>query len=166
MKYAEIREVDISNGKGIRTSIFVQGCTHNCIGCFNPETHDFKGGTEYTEVTQNALFGASEPSYIHGLSILGGEPLHPLNTDYVGLLAHDFKVRFPNKDIWLWTGYEFEDIKDRAYHVLVNIDVLVDGLFVEELKDSRLKYCGSSNQRVINVKESLKQDKVILLSTH
>ena len=162
MRYAKIRKMDISNGEGIRTSIFVQGCGFRCRGCFNQETHDFNGGMEYTEDVQNALFEASKPFYIVGLSILGGEPLHPSNVDSVALLIHDFKSMFPNKNVWVWTGYTYEYILEHYYHALINMDVLIDGKFELDKRDIKLKFRGSSNQRLIDVQESLKQNKVIL----
>ena len=162
MRYSKIRKMDISNGVGIRTSIFVQGCEFNCRGCFNQETHDFNGGMEFTEDVQNALFYASSPFYIVGLSILGGEPLHPLNVDSVALLIRDFKTMFPNKNVWVWTGYTYEYTLEHYPHVLGNIDVLVDGRFEEDKADYRLKFRGSSNQRLVDVQESLKQNKVVL----
>lgn len=164
MRYNKIRKMDISNGKGVRVSIFVQGCTFNCQGCFNPETHDFNGGKEFTEKTFSTLMNLCNNPNIKGLSILGGEPLHSNNVDEVFHIAATFKEKFPNKDIWLWTGFKFEDaIKDsKRKFILRNIDVLVDGQFEEDKKDLTLKWRGSSNQRVIDCKKSLAENKVIL----
>jgi anaerobic ribonucleoside-triphosphate reductase activating protein len=152
MRYNTIRQLDIANGPGARISIFVQGCAFNCPGCFNTVARDFEGGKEFTEDTVQNLLNLAEPSYISGLSILGGEPLHPRNREEVIRLAKKFKEVYPNKTVWLWTGYLFEEIADLLPGS--GIDVVVDGRFVEELKDLRLKYRGSSNQRVIDCKAS------------
>ena len=162
MRYNKIRKMDISNGPGVRVSIFMQGCTFNCKNCFNPETHDFCGGKEFTDETINRVLELCEKDHIVGLSILGGEPMHPKNIEGTTKLAKRFKERFPNKTIWSWTGFLFDrDLKDKE--VMNYIDVLVDGQYKDELHDFRLKYRGSSNQRVIDVKESLKQNKTVLL---
>ena len=162
MRYHKIRKMDISDGPGVRVSIFMQGCTFNCKNCFNPETHDFCGGKEFTDETIKRVLELCEKDYIVGLSILGGEPMHPKKIEGTTKLAKAFKEKFPNKTIWSWTGFLFDrDLKDKE--VMKYIDVLVDGQYKDELHDFRLKYRGSSNQRVINVKESLKQKKTILL---
>ena len=162
MRYHKIRKMDISDGPGVRVSIFMQGCTFNCKNCFNPETHDFCGGKEFTDETINRVLELCEKDHIVGLSILGGEPMHPKNIEGTTKLAKRFKERFPNKTIWSWTGFLFDrDLKDKE--VMNYIDVLVDGQYKDELHDFRLKYRGSSNQRVIDVKESLKQNKTVLL---
>jgi anaerobic ribonucleoside-triphosphate reductase activating protein len=160
MRYNTIRQLDIANGPGCRISIFVQGCTFNCPGCFNTVARDFEGGKEFTDQTMQLLLELAEPSHVSGLSILGGEPLHPRNREEVIRLARKFKEKYPDKTVWLWTGYlieeVFEDLADSE------IDVVVDGKFVEELKDLRLKYRGSSNQRVIDLKETLRTGDIIL----
>ncbi len=160
MRYSSIRQLDIANGPGCRVSLFVQGCSFHCPGCFNPGTQDFEGGKEFTQQTLDALFALAEPSHISGLSILGGEPLHPKNRAEVIRLAREFKSRYPDKNIWLWTGYQLEDVFEDL--VDSEIDIIVDGRFVEDLKDLRLKYRGSSNQRVINLKETLRTGDLIL----
>ena len=161
MRYHKIRKMDISDGPGIRVSIFMQGCTFNCKNCFNPETHDFCGGKEFTDETINRVLELCEKDHIVGLSILGGEPMHPLNIEGTTKLAKRFKEKYPNKTIWSWTGFLFDrDLKDKE--VLKYIDVLVDGQYKDELHDFRLKYRGSSNQRVIDVKKSLEKKEVIL----
>lgn len=161
MRYNKIRKMDISNGPGVRVSIFMQGCCFHCKNCFNPETHDFKGGKEFNEKTIETVLNLCNQDYIIGLSILGGEPLHPKNIEASTLLAKEFKKKYPNKSIWIWSGFLFDqDLKDKE--ILNYIDVLVDGQFKEELHNPLLKWCGSSNQRVIDVKASLKNDKVIL----
>ena len=160
MRYNKIRKMDISNGPGVRVSIFMQGCTFNCKECFNPETHDFNGGEEFNEEVIQEVLKLSEDDTIVGLSILGGEPMHPNNIEGTTKLAKAFKEKFPNKTIWAWTGFLFDrDLKDKE--VLKYIDVLVDGQFVQEKKDLRLKYSGSSNQRVIDVQKSLKENKIV-----
>jgi anaerobic ribonucleoside-triphosphate reductase activating protein len=152
MRYNTIRQLDIANGPGCRVSIFVQGCEFGCPGCFNTIARDFDGGTEFTSQTIEAILAIAEPSHISGLSILGGEPLHPRNRRDVLDLARKFKEKYPEKTVWVWTGFLWEDVASD----LINseVDVVVDGRFVEALKDYRLPYCGSSNQRVINVKAS------------
>ena len=158
MRYNKIRQMDISNGPGVRVSIFMQGCTFNCKNCFNPETHDFKGGKDLDDKSINKLIDLSNHEYISGLSILGGEPLHPKNIDGTTKLAKIYKETYPDKNIWVWTGYKFDDeiLKDKE--IFKYIDVLVDGQFKEELYSPILKWKGSSNQRVIDVKKSLKQN--------
>ena len=162
MRYNKIRKMDISNGPGVRVSIFMQGCTFNCKNCFNPETHDFNSGKEFNDEVINRVLELCDNENIKGLSILGGEPMHPKNIDGTTKLTEMFKKRFPNKDIWIWTGFLFDrDLKDKD--VLKNIDVLVDGQYVEELHNPTLKWRGSSNQRVIDVQKSLKNNKIILI---
>lgn len=159
MRYNTIRQLDIANGPGCRVSIFIQGCHFNCPGCFNTVARDFKGGTEFTSQTVEVILAIAEPAHISGLSILGGEPLNPINREGVLELAKKFKEVYPDKTVWLWTGYLWEDVAEDLLDSAV--DVVVDGLFVEELKDLRLKYRGSSNQRVISVKGSTR-DSIIL----
>ena len=160
MRYNKIRKMDISNGPGVRVSIFMQGCTFHCKNCFNPETHDFMGGEEFTEDTIDQVLKLCENENVEGLSILGGEPMHPMNIEGTTELAKKFKEKFPNKNLWVWTGFLFDrDLQNKE--VLKYIDVLVDGQYVDELRDPRLKYNGSSNQRVIDVQNSVKQGKVI-----
>ena len=162
MRYNKIRKMDISNGPGVRVSVFMQGCTFNCKNCFNPETHDFRGGKEFTDETINKILELCDKDYIVGLSILGGEPMHPKNIEGTTKLAKAFKERYPNKTIWAWTGFLFDrDLKDKE--VMRYIDVLVDGQYKDELHEFRLKWCGSSNQRVIDVKQSLDKKDVVLL---
>lgn len=161
MRYNKIRKMDISNGEGIRVSIFMQGCSFNCEGCFNKETHDFNSGIEFTNDTINRILELSSKDYIVGLSILGGEPLHPKNIEGTTLLAKKFKERYPDKTIWVWSGFLFDkDLKDKE--ILKYIDVLIDGQFKIDLYSPKLKWKGSSNQRVIDVKESLKNNTTVL----
>ena len=161
MRYHKIRRMDIANGEGIRVSIFMQGCAFHCKNCFNPETWDFDGGIEFTDDTIQEVLDLCDRSEVAGLSILGGEPMHPQNIEGTTKLAKAFKERFPNKNIWVWTGFLMDrDLKGKE--VLNYIDVLVDGQFVEELHNPLLKWKGSSNQRVIDVQESLKKNKIVL----
>ena len=161
MRYNKIRKMDISNGPGVRVSIFFQGCAFHCKNCFNPETWDFKGGNEFTDETIEEILTLCEDDSIAGLSMLGGEPWHPLNVEGTTKLAKAFKEKFPDKTIWSWSGFTFEDYLSKQEGIKY-VDVIVDGRFVEELKDPRLKYMGSSNQRAIDVTKSLKSGKVVL----
>ena len=170
MNYANIKKYDIANGPGVRVSLFVSGCTHHCPGCFNPETWDFNYGEPFDSDVINEILEALEPTYIRGFSLLGGEPFEYKNQTGLLPLLKEIKNRFPNKDIWCYTGYDFETdiLEDMAkkwsetYEMLSYIDVLVDGEFVEAKKDLALRFRGSSNQRIIQVQESLQQNRVIL----
>lgn len=162
MKYNKIRKMDISNGPGVRVSIFMQGCAFHCENCFNKETWDFNGGTDFTEETIKKVLDLCDKDYIVGLSILGGEPMHPNNIDGTTALAKAFKEKFPNKNLWVWSGYLFDkDLKDKE--VLKYIDVLVDGQFINNLHNPTLKWKGSSNQRVIDVQKSLKNNEICII---
>ena len=159
-RYNKIRKMDISNGPGVRVSVFMQGCTFNCKNCFNPETHDFNGGKEFTDDTINEILNLCNNSCIAGLSILGGEPLHNKNIDASTKLAKAFKEKYPDKSIWIWTGFNFEDyVMDKE--ITKYADFIVDGQFEEDKKNPKLLYSGSSNQRVINVKKTMKKGKVV-----
>lgn len=160
MRYNKIRKMDISNGPGVRVSVFVQGCDFHCFNCFNPETHDLKGGKEFTENVMLKILELCDKDYMEGLSILGGDPMHPKNREGTKKLAKLFKEKFPNKSIWMWTGFLFDQVKDEE--ALKYVDVLVDGQYVDKLHDPTLKYSGSTNQRVIDVQASLKKNKIIL----
>ena len=162
MKYNKIRKMDISNGPGVRVSIFMQGCAFHCENCFNKETWDFNGGTDFTKETIKKVLDLCDKDYIVGLSILGGEPMHPNNIDGTTALAKAFKEKFPNKNLWVWSGYLFDkDLKDKE--VLKYIDVLVDGQFINNLHNPTLKWKGSSNQRVIDVQKSLKNNEICII---
>lgn len=170
MKYAEIKKYDIANGTGVRVSLFVSGCRHQCKNCFNQIAWDFNYGKEFDLKVQKELIEALKYDYITGLSLLGGEPLEPENQR--GLVSFLKKVKevYPNKTIWCYSGFIFEtEIKKGRAHIectdelLSYLDVLVDGRFVEELKDITLKFRGSSNQRLIDVKASLEFEETILL---
>ena len=163
MRYNLVRKMDISNGPGVRVSVFMQGCEFHCKNCFNAETWDFKGGKEFTDETIEAIINLCKQEHITGLSILGGEPMHPVNIDGTTELAKAFKEECPDKNLWIWTGYLFDkDLKDKD--VLKYVDVIVDGQYVDDLHDPTLKWKGSSNQRVIDVKKSLESKEVVLLS--
>ena len=160
MRYNKIRKMDIADGPGVRVSIFLQGCTFNCKNCFNPETHDFKGGQEFTDETIEEVLNLCDKEFITGLSILGGEPMHPLNIKGTIKLAKAFKERYPDKTILSWSGFLIDNIVDKE--ILNYLDVLVDGQYVDELHNPTLKWCGSENQRVIDVKKTLKKGEVVL----
>ena len=165
MNYAEIKPCDIANGIGVRVSIFVSGCTHHCKGCFNEITWDFNYGKKFTVNTISNILELLSKSYISGLSILGGEPFEYKNQVSVNQLVQAVKSTFPKKDIWIYTGYSWEDniLKTSlSQSILHKIDVLVDGEFIESLKDISLKFCGSSNQRIIDVRKSIGSNKVML----
>ena len=161
MRYNIIRQLDIANGPGTRVSIFIQGCEFGCPGCFNKVARDFSGGKEFTDQTMDLLLELTKPDYISGLSLLGGEPLHPQNRQATLDLVKKFKSVYPNKNVWVWTGFLWEEVASDV--IGSGIDVLVDGRFVEELKDLRLKYRGSSNQRVIKVNESTADNVTLIL---
>lgn len=171
MNYCEIKYFDIANGPGVRTSLFVSGCTHHCKGCFNEMAWDFNSGKEYTTDVEGEIISSLSPSFIAGLTILGGEPMEVRNQSGVAGLVKRIKADLPEKSIWLFSGYTFEELLDISnsrcngeftMDILNNIDVLVDGKFVLELKDLSLKFRGSSNQRIIDMKRSLAENRVVL----
>ena len=170
MNYASIKKYDVANGVGVRVSLFVSGCTHRCKGCFNAEAWDFGYGSPFTEETQEEILAASDKPYIAGLSLLGGEPFEPCNQRALLPLLAAYRKRFPDKTVWCYTGYTFDrDLLagGRAHceateEMLSRIDVLVDGEFVESLKDLKLRFRGSSNQRIIDVPRSLREGVVRL----
>ena len=158
MNYASIRKCDIANGEGVRVSLFVSGCTHHCKGCFNEEAQDFNYGEPFTAEIEAELFDALEPSHIAGLTILGGEPMEPSNQVALLPFLRRFREKFGNtKTLWIYTGCTIEQLKDNSSRwytdvtseILEITDVLVDGPFIEELKDISLQFRGSSNQRII-----------------
>lgn len=160
MRYAEIKTVEVANGTGIGTSLFVQGCNRHCKGCFNPETWDFAGGKVWSNVEKNYILHLLEKPFRNRLSILGGEPLEVENIKEVTDLVKEVKRRFGNtKRIWLYTGNLFEDVKH--LEVVKYLDVMVDGEFVVDLKNISLSFRGSENQRLIDVQKSLKKGKVV-----
>ena len=170
MYYGEIKKCDIANGEGVRVSLFVSGCTHHCPGCFNQDTWDFDYGKEYTQETEEEILNALAPDYINGLSLLGGEPFEPQNQAVLVELLRKVKERYPRKNIWCYSGYLFDkellsESRARCEYtdeMLSMLDVLVDGRFVETLKDIRLVFRGSSNQRVIDVQKSLEAGEIVL----
>lgn len=177
MRYAQIRSMDISNGEGVGVSLFVQGCDRHCFNCFNSETWDFNGGKEWTEEAKNKFMELIDRPYIRRISVLGGDPLAEQNLDEVLSLIKEIRISFPKKSIWLYTGYELSEIiKQEQYEkvsgipsvwskrwkIISNIDVLVDGEYIDEQKDLTLKWRGSKNQNCIDVKKSLAQNKMVL----
>ena len=170
MNYAEIKYCDIANGVGVRTSLFVSGCTHHCKGCFNKDTWDFDYGRVFDEETEKDILKSLEPSYIQGLTLLGGEPFEPVNQRALVPFLEKVKEQFPGKDIWCYTGYTLEQLQGESRgrcevtdRMLELIDVLVDGEFAESLYDISLTFRGSSNQRIINVPLTLKSGNVVLM---
>lgn len=171
MNYALVRENDIANGPGVRTSLFVSGCRHHCKGCFNPETWSFDYGLPFTQAEIDRIIKASLPQHVDGLTLLGGEPFEPENRPMLIELLRQFKENVPNKTVWCYTGFSFEndllpkccDENENISELLALIDVLVDGKFVEELKSSALLFRGSSNQNIIDVKASLSSHSLIPL---
>lgn len=159
MRYGAVKTCDIANGEGVRTSLFVSGCTHCCKGCFQPETWDFNYGDEFTIVAEDQIIDTLAPHYIDGLTVLGGEPFEPSNQEVLAPFLERVKGLYPDKTIWAYTGDVYEDLTDPQSkrrtactdRLLSCIDVLVDGPFVEELKDITLRFKGSSNQRVIDL---------------
>lgn len=164
MKFIKIKDNDIANGVGVTMSLWTQGCPHHCKGCFNIETWDFNKGKEFTESDLKYIFDNINKNNIdRDLSILGGEPLCPQNLEGVINLCKEFKSVYPNKKIYLWTGYTLEEFNEIQKSILNHIDVIVDGKFIEEKRNLSLKFRGSTNQRVINVKETLKNNKITLM---
>lgn len=169
MNYAAIKKTDVANGPGIRVSLFVSGCTHHCPGCFNAETWDFSYGQPYTEETEEEILAAAGQSYIRGVSILGGEPFEPSNRGSVLGLLTKLRERYPQKDIWCYTGYTYdkdllrwiEEGQENVLPLLEKIDVLVDGEFVEAKKNLKLKFRGSENQRIIDVPASMAGKEIV-----
>lgn len=151
MNYAEIKKVDIANGPGVRVSLFVSGCRNHCKGCFNPETWDFDYGRPFTRETEDEIIEALRPSWIQGLSILGGEPTEEENAAVLIPFLKRVRAVLPDKDIWLYSGYTYEALLDKE--ILTLVDVLVDGPFLLELKDAGLAFRGSRNQRIIDLRE-------------
>ena len=148
------------NGDGLRVVLWVSGCTHKCKNCQNPITWDICGGLEFDEAAESELISALAKPYISGITFSGGDPLHPENRKEIARLIRLVKEKFPQKTIWLYTGFSWEEIKDEEYIPL--IDILVDGKFIEELKDVKLHWVGSSNQRVIDVKKTLASGEIVL----
>ena len=181
MNYAAVKKTDIANGVGVRVSLFVSGCTHHCRECFNPETWNFEYGEPFTENVEEELLQALEPAHIKGLTLLGGEPMEPDNQRALVPFLRKVKERFPNKTIWCYTGYTLEsdllgtvpDLSGRigrarcevTEELLHMLDILVDGEFRIEQKDIRLRFRGSSNQRILDMKASMREQKAVLAGT-
>lgn len=179
MRYNQIRECDIANGDGIGIALFVQGCHFRCPGCFNSETWDFNDGKEWTDKIQNKFIELAKKPYIKRISILGGEPLAKNNLNGVLKLVNQIRLLLPKKTIWLYSGYTWEQLfEDDNFDIegsicenqtrraiVLSTDVFVDGRYIEEQRDIALKWCGSSNQRVIDVQKSLKKREVVLWDT-
>lgn len=171
MNYAKIKKMDVADGPGVRVSLFVSGCTHHCKGCFNRETWDFEYGQPYTDATIEEILEALEPTYVQGFTALGGEPFEPENQGEVLKTLKAIREKYPTKDIWCYTGYTLEsDIfkwieegNETAREMLECIDVLIDGEFEVEKRNLMLKFRGSDNQRLIDVKKTLATGKTILM---
>ena len=177
MRYASIRKTDVSNGLGIGISLFVQGCHFHCYNCFNQCTWDFNGGKEWNNDIKEKFLSLLKKDHIQRVSILGGEPLADENVSDIYSLIYDIRDKYPNKKIWMFSGYRFDDIMYEGLHIYSDnyednsnnkiisarlystlmLDVLVDGLYIDKLRDMKLKWKGSSNQRVINIKETYKK---------
>lgn len=184
MRYASIRNLDISNGEGVGVSLFVQGCDRHCFNCFNPNTWDFNGGKEWTEETKNKFIKLIDRPYINRISVLGGEPLAEQNLNEVLSLIKEIRISLPDKTIWLYTGFRWnyimnyqpvetddfdyieesynDGLMEKRKRIISLCDVVIDGEYIDEQKDLTLKWRGSKNQRVIDVKQSLAQNKMVL----
>lgn len=161
MNYAKITAADIANGSGVRVTLWTQGCNHHCSGCQNPTTWDAAAGIPFVEDTMQELLDLIRPNYIRGLTFSGGDPLFVQNRLIVGYICERVRKEFGDaKDIWMWTGYEWDDIKDWDH--LKYVDVLVDGPYIEAQRDISLPWAGSRNQRVIDVKQSMKKNEIVL----
>lgn len=169
MNYADIKRIDVANGEGVRVSLFVSGCNHHCKGCFNECAWDFNYGNKFTDENIDEVINYLNHDHIEGLTLLGGEPLEYVNQEGILPLVKRVKEKFPNKNIWCYTGFDFEkDVvgkmskdNETTKELLNYIDVMVDGKFEEDKKNLKLKFRGSSNQRIIDVKESLKEHRVV-----
>ena len=160
MRYHNITKDDMLNGDGLRVVLWVAGCTHHCKECQNPITWDINGGLEFDDAAKKEIFDELDKSYVSGITFSGGDPLHPANRDAVLELAKEIKQKYPKKTIWLYSGFEWEEINDLP--IVPYLDVMVDGRFKIELLDPQLYWKGSSNQRVIDVQATLKSGKVVL----
>ena len=169
MNYADIKKIDVANGEGVRVSVFVSGCNHHCKGCFNQCAWDFNYGKEFSEKEEQQIIEYMNHDYISGLSLLGGEPLEPRNQEGLLPLVKKVKEKFPNKNIWCYTGFDFEkDVvgkmakdNETTRELLKYIDVIVDGKFEEDKRDLKLQFRGSSNQKIVDVKKSLQTGQIV-----
>ena len=171
MKYGRIFYYDIANGAGVRTALFVSGCRHHCKECFNPETWSFDYGEEYTKTVEDQILDSLKPGYVEGISLLGGEPMEPENQPSVRGLIERVHEEYPEKNIWMYSGYTWEELTDETNKrchtkdtdaILSGIDILVDGEFMIDKKNISLRFRGSENQRLIDVKETLKNGEIVL----
>ena len=179
MNYASIREMDISNGESIGVALFVQGCHFHCKNCFNSETWDFNGGKEWTEDIKNKFLKLIDKPYINRISILGGEPLADENVENILKLVNEIRISFPNKNIWIYSGYTFEEMQllskgldqesmrfnkynKMRQDILKSCDVLVDGRYIDSERDITLKWRGSKNQRIIDLKKTYQEKRIVL----
>lgn len=164
MNYAKITKHDIANGRGVRVVLWVSGCSHHCTGCQNPDTWDDDYGSRFEASDLSDIITLLREDWISGLTLSGGDPLKPSNVDMCTIVAACAKSNVPNKDIWCWTGYTWDEIiaREDCKYILQYIDVLVDGEFIQDKYDISLKWRGSSNQRVIDVKKSLQAGEVVL----
>jgi anaerobic ribonucleoside-triphosphate reductase activating protein len=160
MRYHNITKDDMLNGDGLRVVLWVAGCTHHCKECQNPITWDINGGLEFDEAAKKEIFDELDKSYVSGITFSGGDPLHPQNRQPVFELAKEIKEKYPRKTVWLYSGFEWEEIKDLP--IIPYLDVMVDGRFKLELLDTQLHWKGSSNQRVIDVPATLKSGEVVI----
>lgn len=173
MNYAEIKNCDIANGEGVRVSLFVSGCRRHCKGCFNAVAWDFSYGKPFDEAVREHILELLKPDYIAGLTLLGGDPFEPENQRALLPFVKQVKQTYPQKNIWCFTGYTYSDggiaepevQTEVTRELLAHIDILVDGRFMEERKDIRLKFRGSSNQRIIDVKQSISSGSIVLYLT-
>ncbi len=169
MNYAVIRQCDVANGPGVRVSLFVSGCTHHCRGCFNAEAWDFDFGQPFTEETEDYILKLLAPDYIAGMTLLGGEPLEPQNQERLLPFIRRVRACYPDKSVWCFSGYDFEkDILERMMpqnkvtrELIPLFDILVDGRYVEEKRNLSLKFRGSENQRILDVRKSLEAEKAV-----
>ena len=160
MNYIRIDSDDMNNGEGFRVVLWVAGCNHHCLNCHNPETWNEKAGRPFTEETKEELFKLLSKDYIDGLTLSGGDPLFPNNRELLTELCKEVKEKFPNKNIWCWTGYLYEQVKDLP--IMEYIDVLVDGPYIDSQRDITLNWKGSPHQRVIDVQKTRKENKIVL----
>lgn len=169
MNYSLIRNCDIANGPGVRVSLFVSGCTRHCPGCFQPETWDFSYGEPFTLKTQMEILQLLKPNYIDGLTVLGGEPFEPCNQSSLLPFVETVRKEYPNKTIWFYSGYTYEQFMDRTgddkiitEFILDKIDILVDGPFIQDKKNVALTFRGSENQRIINIMDTMACGEIVL----
>lgn len=160
MRYHNITKDDMLNGDGLRVVLWVAGCEHRCPHCQNPVTWDINGGLEFDKAAKEEIFSELKKDYISGITLSGGDPLHVQNRDEIGALIEEITSEFPGKTIWIYSGYEWGDVQDLPF--MKNVDVIIDGPFIEKLKDNSIPWRGSLNQKVIDVKKSYEVGKIVL----